>query len=331
MDELIAGFAGQLREAVTIAKHAEIKSHNFPIVNIVVTGLGGSGIGGNLVYEFVSHELRIPFEVNKDYFLPNYVNKNTLVIASSYSGNTEETLNALDIAMKRKAKIVCISSGGKMIELAKQNGLDYIIVPGGNPPRASLGYSLVQQLYTLHYLNLIPNQFENELNSAIALLDAEENTIREEAIKIAAKLKGKIPIIYVTTPMASVAVRFRQQLNENAKMLCWHHVIPEMNHNELVGWRKKSDDWAVVFLRSDTDYSRNRQRIEITKEIISKYCGIILEIYSKGDSHIERALYLVHLTDWISFYLAGLHQVDAVEVNVIDCLKNSLAKEPMTA
>src|SRR5688572_23137882 len=111
MDQLISGFSSQLREAIAIAKKTEIKPHNFPITNIVVTGLGGSGIGGNLVYEFVNDELRIPFEVNKDYFLPNYVNKNTLVIASSYSGNTEETLQALNIAITRKAKIICISSG----------------------------------------------------------------------------------------------------------------------------------------------------------------------------------------------------------------------------
>lgn len=329
MDQLIAGFTGQLREAVAIARKAEIRLHHFPISNIVVTGLGGSGIGGNLVYEFVNDELRIPFEVNKDYFLPNYVGKNTLVIASSYSGNTEETLHALNIAIDRKSKIVCISSGGRMIEAARQHNLDHIIVPGGNPPRASLGYSLVQQLFVLHYLHIISGKFESELHAAALLLDKEENNMRDEAKKIASQLDGKIAVIYVAAPMASVAVRFRQQLNENSKMLCWHHVIPEMNHNELVGWRKKSDDWAVVFLRNDSDYIRNKQRIEINKEIIARYCGTIIEIHSRGDSHIQRALYLIHLTDWISFYLAELRKVDAMEVKVIDFLKNSLASQPM--
>ncbi|HXH19898.1 MAG TPA: bifunctional phosphoglucose/phosphomannose isomerase [Chitinophagales bacterium] len=330
MDYLIAGFTQQLREAIAIGKGSEITPPNFPITSVVVTGLGGSGIGGNLVAEFVSDELRIPFEVNKDYFLPNYVNKNTLVIASSYSGNTEETLSALTIALKRKAKIVCISSGGRLIEMARQYGLDHIIVPGGNPPRASLGYSLVQQLYVLHSLQIIPNQFEFDLNCAIALLDAEEDNMRHEAKEIASRLKGKIPIIYVTTPMASVGLRFRQQINENSKMLCWHHVIPEMNHNELVGWRTQSDKWAVIFLRNENDYPRNQQRIEINKEIIGRYCETIIEIFSKGNSHIERALYLIHLTDWVSFYLAEIRNTDAMEVEVIDFLKNSLAKQPMT-
>lgn len=326
MDKLIAGFSAQLREAITIGKSAQLSAHNFPITNILVSGLGGSGIGGDLVNEFIADELRIPMQVNKDYFLPSHVNKNTLVIISSYSGNTEETLNALQIALNRKSKIVCVSSGGKVIEIAKEKGLDHIIVPGGNPPRASLGYSLVQQLYALHYLGIIPNQFEQELNRAADLLDAEENPIRAEAKTIAGKLEGKIPIVYTTTPMASVAVRFRQQINENSKMLCWHHVLPEMNHNELVGWRKKSSDWAVVFLRNENDYSRNNQRIAINKEIIAGYCDTIIDINSKGSSHIERALYLIHLTDWVSFFLAELNKVDAVEVKVIDFLKNSLAK-----
>ncbi len=325
MDQLIAGFTAQLREGIAIGKAAQLNPHQYPITNIVVTGLGGSGIGGDLVSEFIADELRIPFSVNKDYFLPSYVNKNSLVIVSSYSGNTEETINALQIALNRKAKIVCISSGGKIIQTAKDKGLDHIIVPGGNPPRASLGYSLVQQLFALHHLGIIPNQFEQELQSAIALLDGHETAICEEAKKIAGQLQNKIPTIYTTTPMAAVAVRFRQQINENAKMLCWHHVIPEMNHNELVGWRKKSNDWAVVFLRNENDYSRNVQRIAINKEIISQYCGTIVDIFSKGTSHIERALYLIHLTDWVSYYLAEQQKMDAVEVQVIDFLKNSLA------
>lgn len=325
MDQLIAGFSNQLREAITIGKGAQLTPHNFPISNIVVTGLGGSGIGGDLVNEFIADELRIPFAVNKDYFLPSYVNKNSLVIVSSYSGNTEETLNALQIALNRKSKIVCVSSGGKIIQIAKEKGLDHILVPGGNPPRASLGYSFVQQLFALHYLGIIPNQFEQELKNAIALLDANQTAIREEAKKVAVQLDNKIPIIYTTTPMASVAVRFRQQINENGKMLCWHHVVPEMNHNELVGWRKKSSDWAVVFLRNENDYSRNNQRIAINKEIISQYCDTIIDINSKGNSHIERALYLIHLTDWVSLFLAEQQKLDATEVKVIDFLKNSLA------
>lgn len=326
MDTLIANFTKQLEEAIEIGRNATINKSEHPIHNITVTGLGGSGIGGNMVAEFVSDELKVPFLVNKDYFLPKYINENSLVIVSSYSGNTEETLLALEEAIERRAKIVCVSSGGKVIEVANEKGLDFVQVPGGNPPRASLGYSLVQQLYILSYLNLISNKFEKEILSSMKLLDEAQGSIKEEAEQIAGRLINKIPIIYVTTPMASIAVRFRQQINENAKMLCWHHVIPEMNHNELVGWRIKQDDWAVVFLRNDNDFARNQLRIEINKQVISKYSNEIIEIYSKGTSHIERALYFICLTDWVSFYLSKLRHVDALEVEVIDFLKSSLAK-----
>jgi len=126
--------------------------------------------------------------------------------------------------------------------------------------------------------------------------------------------------------MEAVAVRLRQQLNENSKILCWHHVVPEMNHNELVGWRKENNDLAVIYLRNDDDYQRNQVRININKEIISSYTNTIIEIDSKGASLIERAIYLVHLSDWISFHLATLRGVDPVEIKVIDYLKGELGK-----
>ena len=326
MDKLIANFPQQLREAIAIGQKAVIAKPAKEIRNVVVTGLGGSGIGGNLVSEFVEKTLKAPFLVNKDYFLPGFVNAHSLVIVSSYSGNTEETLNALAQALEKGARIIIVSSGGKAIAIAQAQGLDHIIVPGGNPPRASLGYSLVQQLYILYYLGLINNDFEGQLLEAISLLEREDNHIRTLAQEIAAKLVGKIPVIYITTPMASVAVRFKQQINENAKMLCWSHTIPEMNHNELVGWRNKIGPWAPIFLRNKDDYSRNQQRIEINENIVSEYSSEVIEIWSKGHSHIEKAIYLINLTDWISYYLAELNQVDAIEVKVIDLLKNSLAK-----
>lgn len=330
MDELIDNFPQQLSEALQIGRAAKFTAPKVPINNVVVTGLGGSGIGGNLVGDLVESELQVPFNVNKDYFLPNYVGENTLVIASSYSGNTEETLSAFEIALRKNAKIVCISSNGTLLEAARQYGLDSVTVPGGNPPRASLGYSVVQQLFTLYGLNLISNAFELELESTIKLLNEQKEDIQFKAKAIAAKLVNKIPIIYATTPMATVAVRFRQQINENGKMLCWHHVIPEMNHNELVGWRIKSEQWVVIFLRSDADdYERNQQRIAINKEIIGEYAreDNIIDIQAEGASFIQRAFYLIHLTDWVSFYLAELHGVDPVEVDVIDFLKGSLAGE----
>jgi len=126
--------------------------------------------------------------------------------------------------------------------------------------------------------------------------------------------------------MGSVAVRLRQQINENSKMLCWHHILPEMNHNELVGWRTKSDNWAVIYLRNEDDYKRNDIRININQEIIAKYADTIINVYSKGESLIQRSLYLVNLGDWVSWYLSELRGVDAIEIDVIDYLKSELGK-----
>ena len=143
---------------------------------------------------------------------------------------------------------------------------------------------------------------------------------------MAERLTGKIPIIYAVDTMEPVAVRLRQQINENAKMLCWHHVIPEMNHNELVGWTEKHQDKAVVYLRNKDDYKRNQIRMDINQKIISQYTDNTVEIYSKGNSFIEKALYLVHLGDWVSWYLSEMQGVDAIQIKVIDYLKAELAK-----
>ena len=136
----------------------------------------------------------------------------------------------------------------------------------------------------------------------------------------------KTPVIYVANGFEGVAVRFRQQINENSKMLCWHHVVPEMNHNELLGWRTNVNDLAVVYLRNKSDYERNKIRMDINKNVILKYTGNISEIYSKGNSLIENSLYHINLGDWVSWYLSEMNNVDAIEIDVIDFLKGELSK-----
>jgi glucose/mannose-6-phosphate isomerase len=329
MDKLIARFTEQLQEAMEIGSAAILHPHDHDIYKVYVGGLGGSGIGADFVSGFIRNECPIPYLVGKGYEVPAYVDKHTLAIASSYSGNTEETLASFDQMMKTGAKVVVVASGGKLIELAKTHGLDFIQVPGNWPsPRACLGYSFVQQLYIMNKLGFISNGFEAELRASIVSLDAESADIRQRASNIANFLIGKTAVIYTTDRTTAVAVRFRQQLNENAKVLCWHQIIPEMNHNELVGWKDKREDLAVIVLRNADDFNRNQTRIDINKEIISELSASWIEIFSKGDSLIERSMYLVHLTDWISWYLADLRGVDSIEVNVIDYLKGELSKQP---
>ena len=194
------------------------------------------------------------------------------------------------------------------------------------PPRSCIGYSLVQLLFTLNHFELIDNSFEKELKASIKYMNANEKDTQKKAMAIAKKIFGKLPIVYSSSTFEGMAIRFRQQLNENSKMLSWHGAIPEMNHNELVGWRDAADDKVVILLRNKDDYERVQTRMEINKKIIKKHTSNIIEIYSEGKSYWEQIFYFIHLTDWVSVLLADLRELDATEVKVIDFLKGSLAK-----
>lgn len=326
MNELIAAFSKQLQEAISIGEAASLTASALPLRNVIVTGLGGSGIGGTVVAQITEKELTVPMVVNKDYFLPAWVNEHTLVIVSSYSGNTEETLQALQSAIEKKAKIVCITSGGKIAEIAKEHALDCIKIPGGMPPRSCFGYSSVQLFYILGFHKLIGESFHKDLRATVSLLDRYEDEIMQDAAKLAAKLVGKMPVIYCEARYEGVAIRFRQQINENSKMLCWHHVLPEMNHNELVGWTENHEDIFVIQLRSNDDYFRTQRRMEITRDVVSNFTPHYFEMTSRGDTQLQRSYYLIHLGDWVSWYIADVKEIDATEVRVIDRLKNELSK-----
>ncbi len=324
MEKLIQDFTDQLRRANTIAEKAII-SNSSNIQNIVITGLGGSGIGGTIISELVADQCPIPILVNKDYFLPKYVNENTLLIVSSYSGNTEETLSALQDAILKKAQIIAITSGGKVRDLAIQHQFDFIEVPGGQPPRSCIGYSLVQLIKILVSKGFADKQLFTDLESAITLLDQENKNIKTEAKIIAEKLVNKITVIYSLGTCEGAAVRFRQQINENSKMLCWHHTFPEMNHNELVGWTVKNENLVVVTFHTAFDFDRNKKRYEVCKPIFEKYTAAVIDIDAKGKSRLEQFLYLINIGDWISYEISELRGIDPVEVNIIDHLKKELS------
>ena len=326
MKTLVANFSKQLTEAIAIGSSAKLTPSQHKISNVLICGLGGSGIGGSIVSELVIGNANVPVNVSKGYFIPAYVNENTLVIISSYSGNTEETLNCLDLAITKNAKIVAVTSGGKVLEASKIKGFDCIVVPGGMPPRSCLGYSLTQLFFILGFNKIIHTNYKADLEAAVKLIDSEENTIIAEGKTIAEKLLGKIPVIYATTFNEGIAIRFRQQLNENSKILCWHHIVPEMNHNELVGWTEKNNNLSVLFFLDKDEYSRNLARVQINKDVIKKHAAEVTEVYSKGNSIIEKAIYFIHLGDWISIALGELRGADLMEVNVINHLKSKLSE-----
>jgi len=326
MNDYINDFTNHLTDAISIANNTTLTPCNKEIRNVLICGLGGSGIGGTIVADIVSPKVNIPISATKDYSIPNFVNEHTLVIANSYSGNTEETLFALEKCQAKGAEIAVITSGGKLKTIAEENNYTKIIIPGNQPPRAMFGYAFTELFFMLNHYNLIDDSFKSDFEKAIALLDTEKSDIQKQAMDLAKNIYKQTPVIYVANGFEGVAVRFRQQINENSKMLCWHHVVPEMNHNELLGWRTNVDDLAVVYFRNKCDYERNQIRMDINKKVISKYTDNISEIWSKGDSVIENSLYHINLGDWVSWYLSEMNNVDAIEIDVINFLKGELGK-----
>ena len=319
-------FTKHINEALTISDATILTPFNGTINNVLICGLGGSGIGGTIIAQIVAQDAKFPITINKDYKIPAFVNENTLVICCSYSGNTEEVIEMLAQAQAKDAIVACITSGGKLEEIAKEKNYNHIIIPGGHPPRGAFGFGFPPIFYLLNHYKVISNDYIAQFKNAINTINIEETNIIAKAQAATEKLYNKIPVIYSDANYEGVAVRFRQQINENSKMLCWHHAIPEMNHNELVGWTTKNEDLAVVIFRNEDDYFRTQKRMEVNKTVFEKYTSIIVELYSKGNTQLEKALYLVHLGDWISLLLGEKKGIDISEVDVIVHLKGELAK-----
>lgn len=330
MKELILGFGPQLLEGLKIARAATLSQPKSAVKQVVIAGMGGSGIGGNLIKALTTDTCIVPIEVSKSYDIPGYVGPGTLFIACSFSGNTEETLAASEKAKANGAQIVAITSGGKMGEFAKGNGYDCIYIPGrSNSPRASIGYSFIQILLILKHFGLIPTDHFYEIEASAALLEKEQSAIQAKAKEITAHFKNKLPILYGDTKMEAVLVRAQQQIAENSKQLSHVNVMPEMNHNELVGWdhaRVIFANAATLLLRTSFDHPRTTVRLDVCKGIFEKVAGRVLDLEAKGNSFLEQCMYINHVLDWTSFFLAEENGVDPFPVDVINYLKNELSK-----
>ncbi len=333
--KLLVEFPQQVEDAIRIARSVEVKLNVRGIQNIVIAGMGGSAIGGDLLRSYLADKIRAPIFVNRHYSLPEFVGQNSLVFVSSYSGNTEETVAAHREATKRRAKIVCISSGGETASFAKRYRQPAVRIPGGYPPRAALGYSFFPMLIILDRLHLA-KVAQSACKETVRLLSVlserygDVDSVNNFALDLAYRLKEKLPIVYCSTErFDSVNLRWRGQLAENAKVLAFGNVIPEMNHNELVGWRVLKDlmkNIAVVILRDKHDHRRVQKRMDITKNIVGEFSACVTEVQSEGRSVLARMFSLIYLGDWVSFYLAVLNGVDPTPVKVIDDLKAQLAK-----
>jgi len=297
---------------------------------VVIAGMGGSAIIGDLIPDFLVDELRIPFIVNRSYSLPDFMDENSLVIISSYSGNTEETISVFEESLKRKCKIAAITSGGQVKKICDKKSLCCINIPAGYQPRYALGLSFFSLLKLFQQLGIIKNQ-DNIVKQISSLWKkkGEEYSIEENrALSIASELTGFLPIIYSAAQLTSAAgYRFKCQLNENSKLHAFSNVIPEMNHNEIIGWETFEEKklFTKVITLSDSDYHPQiKKRFKITSEL-AKQSGVeIINIESKEKNRKVRLFDLIYLCDWISYYLALLRNHDPSEISYIDELKNRL-------
>jgi len=334
----IYNFPEQLIKAAQIGSKIQIDTDKFSnIKNIVVAGMGGSAIGGDTVRTYLAGKLEVPFVVCRHYSLPGFVNENTLVVISSYSGNTEETLAALNDALAKKAKIVCFSTGGKVGQIAKTNKLPLIQLPDGYPPRTALGYSFIPLLFLMAKLGFIDDVSE-EIPTLIAglknyreLYAAEVESDNNRAKAIAEKIYGKIPIIYSGPELTdTVGTRWKGQICENAKCLAYNSQFAEFNHNELVGWniiKSYRDKLVVIYLRTIDDHVQISERMSIVKDIISKQNVEVVEVLAQGENSLLRIFSLIQIGDFISYYLAIINKIDPTPVKVIDFLKHELEKK----
>jgi glucose/mannose-6-phosphate isomerase len=301
--------------------------------NIVVAGMGGSGIGGELFKDWAQDGTSVPIEVCRDYHLPAYANKKTLVFCTSYSGETEETLNVFLEALERKCVIISISSGGTLQTYAGKLNVPHLLVPSGMAPRATLPYLFLPLPIILEKLGLAFG-VDKELVETVKVLrqvSSESSPVNmtesNVARTLALKAKGTMPIVYGFRFYRAVAQRIKTQFNENSKNMAKWEYFPELNHNEIVAWQKAEEfvpNLLVIFIRDSEELREIKERIEFMKETVNKTSVKTFELWSKGKSKIAKMSSVICMGDFASVYLAVLRGVDPTPVEIISILKERL-------
>jgi glucose/mannose-6-phosphate isomerase len=303
--------------------------------SLIVAGMGGSAIAGDLIRTHLMNEIRIPFQVQRHYRLPGFVGRRTLVVCSSYSGNTEETLSIYDDAMARGARVIAVTTGGKLAAKAGEDGVPLVEIPDGLPPRAALGYSFAPLLVIISRLGICDPKSSDISRAASALraklteyLPSEGNN---DALFVARELHGTIPVIYAGCDhLDGVAWRFKGQLCENAENLAFVNMFPEFNHNEIVGWnlpRRLLENLAVIILGGKRDHPRIAARMEIVSAYLKGKIPKVIRLDRQFDEGLTNTLLWVQYVDFVSYYLAVLNGVDPTPVKPIDYLKKKLLEE----
>ncbi|HZM63727.1 MAG TPA: bifunctional phosphoglucose/phosphomannose isomerase [Candidatus Saccharimonadales bacterium] len=311
---------------VTFKPAAEIR-------NVVLGGMGGSALYALFLTSWPG--LSVPFEIVRNYTLPKYVDKHTLFIASSYSGNTEETLSALAEAEKKGLQIVVIAAGGKLVEHAEQAGYPLFEVPGGIQPRMSSFYFITGVIQLLEPLGLVPKGSLEELRAAgkwvssqITAWEATVPTEKNPAKRLALELMGKSVVVYSGPKLFPAANKWKICMNENAKNVAWCNQLPEFNHNEFIGWSSHpvTKPYAIIDLRSKLEHPRTQKRFEVTERLLSGKRPVSEVVEVQGDTLIQQLLWAVNMGDFTSLYLALLNGVDPTPVALVEKFKVELDK-----
>ncbi len=304
--------------------------------NTVVLGMGGSAIGGDLLSDYLADELSIPIVVIRGYDIPKFVDENSLVFSVSYSGNTEETISALKKCLEAKARIIALTSGGKLAVLSQENNFPVIKVPAGIQPRAAISYLFFPILKALERLGLIKER-SSEIEETISILQdlsreycAKTPSENNLAKKVALSLYQHLPLVYGSEGLlGAVAMRWKTQINENSKWPCFWNVFPELDHNEIVGYEIENNinrQVKIIYLQDKEGLLRVEQRRKITRKIIEDKVAEFIVCPTKGKGKMSRMFSLIFLGDLASYYLAILNQVDPSPVACIEDLKKELAK-----
>lgn len=331
MRKLLVSFPQQIADAWAL----DVPTFDFRLstLRLIICGMGGSAIGGDLLKVYLHRKGSLmPVFVVRDYELPPFADENSLVFAVSYSGNTEETVSVFKQALERRCKVIALASGGELLELAAQGGTAVIELPKGLPPRTALGYLFMPLLKAVCKFASLSGEVQEAVSvlKKLSTIYADAPEKKNPAKQLARLWHQKIPVFYGSQHLTDVvAYRWKTQVNENAKTAAFTATLPELNHNETVGWenRQLQKFFVYNFLRDKEEHKRIAKRFELCKEILEGAGCTVLQQAGEGEGLLARLLSLIYLGDWASFYLAVLYGTDPTPVKVIEHLKKKMGAD----
>jgi len=332
----LAGFPEHIENSKNIVESSNLQNI-YKVDDIVISGMGASSISGDIVQVLFRDKLDIPIYVNRQYDLPRWANKNTLVLSQSYSGNTEETLSTFKHATQKHCQVIGISSGGKLQEYCEKREIPHVKIPSGIQPRGATGYVLFSAIYALIKTGVVKHDISSEIDETLSLVKDFRDHNKKEALtkdnfskQIAKKLLNKIPQVYGWNFYTPIARRWCTQFNENSKLICRFDEVSECNHNDIVGWSMNpevSKLFSCVIFRDHEDESiYMEKRLDFMKKLFDGANAEVIEIPIKGKKRLAKMMYAMYLGDYISCYLAILRKIDPSPVSIITQLKEELAK-----